>query len=200
MPPKGKLPQAQIEILTAWVKLGVPWSEKSAAVHRPGSPPVDDRAQSFWSFQPVHRPDVPAVQIPAWVRNPIDAFIAAGLDAASLKPAAPASKTTLLRRVYFDLTGLPPSVEDVAGVSGRQFAAKPTKKSSIGCSPRRNTASAGRGTGSTWCATPKPTASKSMPPSPMSGATATMSSARSTTTSRTTSSFASNWPATNLTE
>jgi mono/diheme cytochrome c family protein len=113
MPPKGKLPQAQIDIITAWVKLGVPWSDRPAAVHRPGSPPVDDHARSFWSFQKVHRPDVPTDHDTAWVRNPIDAFIAAGLDAASLKPAAPASRTSLLRRVYYDLTGLPPSVDDV---------------------------------------------------------------------------------------
>ena len=69
MPPKGKLPQAQIDVITAWVKLGVPWSDKPAAVHRPGSPPVDDRARSFWSFQPVHRPEVPVVKNSTWVRT-----------------------------------------------------------------------------------------------------------------------------------
>jgi hypothetical protein len=113
MPPKGKLAQSQIDILTEWVKRGAPWSEKAAPIARTMSPPVDERARSFWSFQPVTRPDVPAVKNPDRVRTPVDAFIGAKLDSAGLEPARAAVKTALLRRVYYDLVGLPPSVDDV---------------------------------------------------------------------------------------
>jgi mono/diheme cytochrome c family protein len=112
MPPKGKLPQAQIKILTEWIKKGAPWSDKIAPVKKSGGIPVDDRARNFWSFKPVVRPQVPTAKDPHWVRNQIDAFIAAKLDTAGLSPNSPASKTTLLRRVYYDLAGLPPSVDE----------------------------------------------------------------------------------------
>ncbi len=113
MPPKGKLPRAQIDVLTTWVKMGAPWSDKAAPVRRTISPAVDDRARSFWSFQPVARPKVPEVKNSAWVQTPIDAFIAAKLEAKGLEPAAATEKATLLRRVYYDLTGLPPTIDEV---------------------------------------------------------------------------------------
>src|SRR5262249_19326031 len=65
-------------------------------------------------FRPVVRPAVPAVRRADWVRTPIDAFILARLEAAGLPPAPPAAKTSLLRRVYYDLIGLPPTPEEVA--------------------------------------------------------------------------------------
>jgi hypothetical protein len=64
-------------------------------------------------FDPVKRPDVPAVKNKAWVRNPIDAFVAAEHEARGLKPRPEATKTVLLRRVYFDLIGLPPTPEEL---------------------------------------------------------------------------------------
>ncbi|MBL8798933.1 MAG: DUF1553 domain-containing protein [Planctomycetia bacterium] len=112
MPPKGKLPQAQLEVLTKWIKLGAPWSEAAVAKHH-GPPPVDDRARAFWSFKPVVRPALPAVRDADWVKNPIDAFILARLEAANLTPAPPAEKLALLRRVTYDLTGLPPTLPEV---------------------------------------------------------------------------------------
>jgi mono/diheme cytochrome c family protein len=111
MPPKGKLPQAQIDVLTRWLKMGVPWPAE--AVVKRGPPPVDDNARRFWSFRPVARPELPAVQDTAWVRNPIDAFVLAKLEAAGLRPAPPADKVALLRRVYYDLIGLPPTPQEV---------------------------------------------------------------------------------------
>jgi mono/diheme cytochrome c family protein len=112
MPPKGKLPQAQIETLVRWVEIGLPWSAEvkaGAPAPRHGPPPVDDKAKQFWSFQPVMRPPLPTVCDPGWVRDPIDAFIVARLEAAGLQPAALADKATLLRRVTYSLTGLPPT-------------------------------------------------------------------------------------------
>lgn len=115
MPPKGKLPQAQIEILTKWVKLGLPYSDDLVAktLKRHGAPVVDDEARNFWAFRPVAQPAVPEVKNKAWVRNPVDAFILAGLESKGFSPAAPAEKTTLLRRAYYAVTGLPPSPAEV---------------------------------------------------------------------------------------
>src|SRR3954471_13019244 len=66
MPPKGKLPQAQIEVLTKWVALGAPWSENAAPGRKTISPPVDERAKNFWSFRPVQRPAIPEVKNAVW--------------------------------------------------------------------------------------------------------------------------------------
>ncbi len=95
-PPKSKKPlsDAQKELLKRWVAEGAEY-------------------QPHWSFIPPTRPKVPAVQDQAWVRNPIDAFILSRLEKMSLKPAPEADRRTLLRRVAFDLTGLPPKPEDV---------------------------------------------------------------------------------------
>ncbi len=65
--------------------------------------------REHWSFQPVKRPEVPPASNAAWVRNPIDAFILSGLEKIGVKPAPPAERSTLLRRVYLDLIGLPPT-------------------------------------------------------------------------------------------
>lgn len=75
--------------------------------------PSATKAASHWSFKPLERPLVPD-RTDAWIRSPIDAFILSQLDAAKLSPSSPASQQALLRRVSFDLTGLPPSPEDIA--------------------------------------------------------------------------------------
>jgi hypothetical protein len=69
--------------------------------------------RDHWSFQSVERPEVPAVSEGAWIRNPIDAFILAGLEQAGLKPAPKADRSKLLRRVYLDLIGLPPTPSEL---------------------------------------------------------------------------------------
>jgi hypothetical protein len=73
----------------------------------------EEVVRSHWSFQPLVRPAVPSVADPAWVRNPIDAFIAQGLAGAGLEHAPPAERATLLRRVFLDLVGLPPTPEEL---------------------------------------------------------------------------------------
>jgi hypothetical protein len=81
-----------------------------------GPAPAADRANDSekpWAFRTPRRPAVPTVKNPAWPRNPIDAFVLARLEAAGLEPAPPADPVTLLRRVTFDLTGLPPTPEEV---------------------------------------------------------------------------------------
>src|SRR5262249_21697636 len=116
MPPSKKLASVQIADLTHWVKLGAPWpsADKAAgsSTNR-GELVVTDKDRAFWSFQPVHRPAVPTLKDNAWVANPVDAFILAKLEAKGLQPNPPASKRELIRRVTYDLTGLPPTPEEV---------------------------------------------------------------------------------------
>jgi len=108
MPPKSKLPQQAIDTLTAWIKLGAPWPEKQTA-----QAATNGDAKKHWAFQPVRRPSLPAVQDPAWPQTPIDTFILAELERNNLRPAPPAAPEILLRRLHFDLVGLPPTPEDV---------------------------------------------------------------------------------------
>jgi len=111
MPPMGKLPDAQIADIEAWVKLGATWSETAAPVVAAGRFSAEQRA--FWAFQPVKDPPVPAVKNGAWPKSPIDNFILAKLEEKGITPAPPADKLTLLRRATFDLTGLPPTPKEI---------------------------------------------------------------------------------------
>lgn len=115
MPPSGKLPQADIDILTQWVAMGAPWSPEGQDFGVAEAPEAKGPAKGadHWAYQPLHRPEVPQVSDPSWQANPIDAFIKAKLDAAGLTPAKPASRQVMIRRLYHDLTGLPPAPEAV---------------------------------------------------------------------------------------
>ncbi len=104
MPPKSKLTDAQIETLSQWVKIGAPWPKTSVVA------PTQDAARSHWAFQPVVDPAVPEH---AAGDSPIDAFIDARLTKAGLTPSPAADRRTLIRRVSFDLLGLPPTPEEV---------------------------------------------------------------------------------------
>jgi hypothetical protein len=110
MPPQGKLTERQIETLTRWVAMGIPWPSDSPAR---GEVRIAEAQRHFWSFQPVRAVQPPAVRNEAWPRSPIDRFILARLEAEQLSPSPPADKRTLLRRVTFDLTGLPPTPEEI---------------------------------------------------------------------------------------
>jgi hypothetical protein len=112
MPPTeegGKLAPEKIAALEAWVRMGAPDPRTGGKAH-----PTDvAAARSHWAFQPVAKPAVPAVKNKAWVRTPVDAFVLARLEEKKLAPAAPADARTLLRRVTYDLTGLPPTAEEM---------------------------------------------------------------------------------------
>ncbi len=115
MPPKGKLSAADIAVLTKWVTDGAAWPETavpSGERPKPGQLFTDEQ-RKFWAFQPVADPPVPAVKNAEWVKNPIDAFILSQLEAKGLTPAKPADRRTLLRRVTYDLIGLPPTPEEI---------------------------------------------------------------------------------------
>ena len=158
MPLEDKpLSEKEIAAIRRWIDSGAEWGQ-------------------HWAFTIPVRPKTPKPQDAAWVRNPIDAFVLAKLEAAG-----------------FNLTRLPTSSPS-CGVRittssacrrrrrrSRPFSPTtrrmPTRRSSIGCSPRRTTASSGAGTGSTWSATPRPTATSATTPSRTPGGIATTSSA-----------------------
>ncbi len=117
MPPKGKLPASEVAALTRWVESGVPWTPGTAEVapvakHAEGGK-VTPESRNYWAYKPVRRPEMPAVKDGSWVRNPVDAFVLAKLEAKGLAPAPPSGRVALARRVFFDLTGLPPTPEEV---------------------------------------------------------------------------------------
>jgi hypothetical protein len=112
MPPAAKLKDDQIQLLRQWVELNLPWPAGTTAQKRPG--------WDHWSFQPPKRPEVPNVGRSGWVRNPIDNFVLARLERERVQPSPEAPRETLLRRLSFDITGLPPTPEEI-----RAFLADP---------------------------------------------------------------------------
>ncbi len=118
MPPKKKLAAAEIEALTAWVKMGAPWPSAAGvpppvAANNATVPVWPESARRFWAFRMPGDAPPPPVDDTGWPRSPIDRFILARLEAAGLRPAPPADKRTLLRRAMLDLLGIPPTVEEL---------------------------------------------------------------------------------------
>jgi cytochrome c553 len=108
MPPQNPLAPEQVAAFKAWIDAGAPYEGEPlvALIQRAG--------RDWWSLRKITRPPMPAVSSPSWVRTPIDAFLLAKLDEHHLTPAPEADRATLVRRVTFDLTGLPPTPEEVA--------------------------------------------------------------------------------------
>jgi hypothetical protein len=111
MPPKGAMPAAEVKALEEWVKMGAPDPREAVASTKPSSPRIIDLKEGakHWAFRPITHPPVPKADS----TNPIDAFISEKLAEKGLTLAAPADKRTLIRRATFDLTGLPPSPQEV---------------------------------------------------------------------------------------
>ncbi|HEY2881879.1 MAG TPA: PSD1 and planctomycete cytochrome C domain-containing protein [Pirellulales bacterium] len=108
MPPKDKskpLSADEIATVKRWIDSGATWPDKLAN--------EDRLKKNHWAFIPPKRPALPEVKNQAWVRTPIDQFILAKLEAEGLEPSAEADRATLLRRLSLDLTGLPPSIEEL---------------------------------------------------------------------------------------
>lgn len=121
MPPRGKLRDEQIADLTAWVKAGavMPREENVALVIRPSNEFHLEERRGHWAYQPAKSVKVPEVRsAERAVRSAIDSFVVAKLAESGLSPSPEANRRTLVRRVTFDLTGLPPAPGEVADFLG----------------------------------------------------------------------------------
>ena len=115
MPPAGRLSEDQIHVLVQWVEMGAPWTDLEMTVGDKGPAEQANLAasHSHWAWKPVQKVFPPPVRDKFWPADPIDNFILQKLEAEDLSPSSEADWYTLLRRVYFDLTGLPPEPEDM---------------------------------------------------------------------------------------
>lgn len=116
MPPTGKLSDAQIRTIQIWLHQGMPWSPDETTLdpgHIHKAPQVNEESKAWWAYQPPQAPTPPDVQQTDWVRNDIDRFILRRLEDAGLSPNPPADRATLIRRVYYNVWGLPPTHQQV---------------------------------------------------------------------------------------
>ncbi len=113
MPPQNPLSRQQIQKFEKWVAMGAPDPREATTVQAGSAAMSIEDGRRFWSFRPVSNPAVPTLRNQPWVRTPIDAFILAELAAQGLQPAPPADRATLIRRVTFDLIGLPPTPAEI---------------------------------------------------------------------------------------
>jgi hypothetical protein len=112
MPPEGKLPAAEIALLTEWVSRGAPLpADDSTSI---ATQSIDFEAgRAFWSLKPPRHAPLPLVRRAGWPKQSIDSFVLAALDKNQLAPSEPADRRTLIRRATFDLIGLPPGADEV---------------------------------------------------------------------------------------
>ena len=112
MPPKYQLAEAEIAVLGAWIEMGAPDPRTGIKVMKASG--IDwDKGRKHWSFQAVTKPIVPTVVDTSWTRDDLDRFILTKIESASLTPVPDSDRFALIRRVTLDLTGLPPSVDEV---------------------------------------------------------------------------------------
>ncbi|MAV38144.1 MAG: hypothetical protein CMJ59_22120 [Planctomycetaceae bacterium] len=111
MPPSGQLPPRAVRQLENWVAAGAVWPRPPPSLSAPDGGAADD---DWWAFRPLDKAAPPRLSHDGWSRNPVDKFILRRLRAARIQPAPNADRTTLLRRLHFDLVGLPPLPGEVA--------------------------------------------------------------------------------------
>ena len=117
MPPEkegGKLPDSVIANFEQWIKLGAPDPRDGNATAAAARAVALEKGHEFWAFQPVKKQPAPTVNNTAWPRSDIDRHLLAAMESRGVKPVGDADRRALVRRVSFDLTGLPPTPEDVA--------------------------------------------------------------------------------------
>ncbi len=113
MPPEEELSQRAVKAMEHWINSGAPWPASTESLTVSTLKPAE-QAEKHWAFQPVRRPAVPVVaDEQGWIHNPVDAFILEKLRANGLTPSPPVDKRSLMRRVSYSLTGLPPSPEEM---------------------------------------------------------------------------------------
>ncbi|MEZ5394852.1 MAG: DUF1549 domain-containing protein [Bryobacterales bacterium] len=163
MPPQGKLSEEVIADFARWIEMGAPDPREGKTQ---AASTIDvEKGRAFWAFQAPKSAKPPKVQQKDWPRGAIDRFVLAKLEEKDLHPVADADRGALLRRVSFDLTGLPPSVEDLEAFVNDPA---PTQRlcqvvDRLLASPQFG--SAGGGIGSTWRAMPRQSAVRATPPS-----------------------------------
>ena len=114
MPPESKLPPEVIAVFKKWIEMGAPDPRQAVASSNTAPRVIDfEQSRKFWAFKTPQRPALPSVKNKAWVSNAIDTFILSELERSELTPAIAADRRTLIRRVTFDLTGLPPTVTEI---------------------------------------------------------------------------------------
>ncbi|MCI0685345.1 MAG: PSD1 and planctomycete cytochrome C domain-containing protein [Gemmataceae bacterium] len=116
MPPKNPLAPAQVAALTQWIKQGAAWPQPAGVVRSASKESgfrITPEDRAFWAFQPIADPPLPRVNNAGRMQTALDAFIMAKLEDKGLTPAPPADPRTLLRRMYFDVIGLPPTAHEV---------------------------------------------------------------------------------------
>ncbi|OWK39740.1 PSD1 and planctomycete cytochrome C domain-containing protein [Fimbriiglobus ruber] len=116
MPPKKPMPPEAIELLAQWIDSGAAYDKalvEGAAVGAKKPLVVTEKDKQYWAYRPLQTIAPPTVKAAEWARTPIDTFLLAKMEATGVVPAADADKRTLIRRVTFDLTGLPPTPQDV---------------------------------------------------------------------------------------
>jgi hypothetical protein len=113
MPPKNRLPKRVVDDFREWIKMGAPDPRDGKAVAKEQTTIDFTKAREFWSFQPIVKPRLPAVKNKAWVKSPLDQFILAHLEKSGFAPAPQADLRTLIRRMTYDLTGLPPTTREI---------------------------------------------------------------------------------------
>ncbi len=113
MPPKSKLSGPDVAVLSKWIAAGAPWPKEASQGAAIRTGPISREERKFWSLQPVKPTEPPKVNDAAWPKNDIDRFILQRLEEKKLTPAPDADRRTLIRRVTFDLIGLPPTPEEV---------------------------------------------------------------------------------------
>jgi hypothetical protein len=132
MPEKRKMPDEEIAIFEQWVKMGAPDPRTGGTVAKKQTGLTIEEGKKFWCYLPVRKPEVPAVKNAAWARGDIDRFILARIEAAGLQPAPDASAEVLVRRLYFNLIGLPPTPAQIDAFVGKVAS----RKSEVGTASR----------------------------------------------------------------
>ena len=123
MPPDGKLDEATVADFVRWIEMGAPDPRNAAPEDMQGKPDgVSVSAQDHWAFKPPVRPELPEVKDASWPKSEIDRFILARLEPEGFAPSPPANRRTLLRRLSYDLIGLPPTMAEVEEYESDQSA------------------------------------------------------------------------------
>ncbi|MFK7777391.1 MAG: PSD1 and planctomycete cytochrome C domain-containing protein [Gimesia sp.] len=115
MPPDTRLKKEQIELFTRWVEMGLPWPVEKPPTDTKSADSFDlkKRRNNHWAWQPMKEVSLPSVKNKSWSTHPIDQFILSKLEELKLRPSHHADKRTIIRRLYFDLIGIPPSPQQI---------------------------------------------------------------------------------------